>query len=197
LRFFPWRASINESVNAASPVVWNDRILISEAYERGSALLSISENELKPIWIDGNGIKEKALRSHWSTPLLDGNVLIGSSGRNQPDTDLRCLFLNDAGIEPGAWKPELKWTKRNHDRMTGLIVDNHLILLGEEGALQLLEIKKEKLTILAQMELDQIRDARDGMPLIRPPSWAPPVLSHGLLYVRGEGKVVCLELIPE
>ena len=137
------------------------------------------------------------MRSHWSTPLLDGNVLYGSSGRNQPDTDLRCLVFSESGVEAGGWTPEVKWTKRNHDRMTGLIVDNHLILLGEEGSLQLLELNKEKLTVLAEMELDQIRDLRDGKPLLRPPSWAPPVLSHGLLYVRSEGKVVCLELIPE
>ena len=29
------------------------------------------------------------------------------------------------------------------------------------------------------------------------PCWAPPVLSHGLLYVRGKGKLLCLELLPE
>ena len=29
------------------------------------------------------------------------------------------------------------------------------------------------------------------------PCWAPPVLSNGLLYVRGKGKLVALELIPK
>ena len=195
--FFPWRASIQESVNAASPVVWGNRIFISEAYERGSALLSLKDKELKPIWIDGTGIKGKAMRSHWSTPMLDKNALYGSSGRNQPDTDLRCVVLNEVGIEAGNWKPEVRWIKRNHDRMTGLIVDNHMILLGEEGSLQLVALNQEKLTILAEMELGQMRDPRDGKPLMRPPSWAPPVLSHGLLYVRSEGKIACLELIQE
>ena len=33
-------------------------------------------------------------------------------------------------------------------------------------------------------------------PLLRYPAWAAPVLSHGLLYVRGRDKLVCLELIP-
>jgi hypothetical protein len=28
------------------------------------------------------------------------------------------------------------------------------------------------------------------------PSWAAPVLSHGLLYVRDEKRLVCFELIP-
>ncbi len=195
--FFSWRADMLESVNAASPLLWKNRILISEAYERGSALFSLTEKGLEPLWLDGIGIKEKAIRAHWSTPLLDGNIVFASSGRNQPDTDLRCLILSDTNVGSTTWKPEVRWTKRNHDRMTGLIVDDHLLLLGEEGALQLLEINKDKLTIVAQMDLAETRDTRDGKPLVRPPSWAPPVLSHGLLYVRGENKVVCLELIPE
>ena len=29
------------------------------------------------------------------------------------------------------------------------------------------------------------------------PAWAAPVVSHGLLYVRGTDKVICLELIKE
>ena len=47
------------------------------------------------------------------------------------------------------------------------------------------------------MNLDQIFDPKDGRPLVEAPSWAPPVLSRGLLYVRGATKVVCLELIKE
>ena len=195
--FFSWRADMLESVNAASPILWKNRILISEAYERGSALLSLTSKGLEPLWIDGIGIKEKAIRSHWSTPLLDGNIVFASSGRNQPDTDLRCLVLNESNVGSATWKPEVRWTKRNHDRMTGLIVDNHVLLLGEEGALQLLEINKDKLAIVAQMDLAETKDIRDGKPLVKPPSWAPLVLSHGLLYIRGEDKVVCLELIAE
>jgi hypothetical protein len=34
------------------------------------------------------------------------------------------------------------------------------------------------------------------VPGLEYPCWAPPVLSHGLLYVRGRGRLLCLELIP-
>jgi hypothetical protein len=34
-------------------------------------------------------------------------------------------------------------------------------------------------------------------PLLKYPAWAAPILSHGLLYVRGDDRLVCLELIPE
>jgi hypothetical protein len=32
--------------------------------------------------------------------------------------------------------------------------------------------------------------------LLQKPCWAAPILSHGLLYVRGSDRLVCLELIP-
>ncbi len=195
--FFPWRADDLESVNAASPVVWNNRILISETYERGSVLLKLTKSGLEELWKDGSGRKEQVLRSHWSTPLLDGNIIYASSGRNEPDTDLRCLEWKEPSDVSESWKPEVRWTIRNHDRMTGLLVDKHVLMLGEFGTLQLIELNKEKRTVVAQMELAQTLDSRDGQPLVQSPSWAPPVLSHGLLYVRGKDKVVCLELIPE
>jgi hypothetical protein len=31
---------------------------------------------------------------------------------------------------------------------------------------------------------------------LRYPCWAAPILSHGLLYVRGKDRLICLELIP-
>jgi hypothetical protein len=33
-------------------------------------------------------------------------------------------------------------------------------------------------------------------PLLQYPAWAAPILSHGLLYVRGKDRLVCLQLIP-
>jgi len=195
--FFPWRSDDLESVNAASPVVWNNRILISETYELGSVLLNLTKSGLDELWKDGSGRKEQVLRSHWSTPLLDGNIIYASSGRNEGDTDLRCLEWKEPKNNAESWKPDVRWSIRNHDRMTGLLVDKHVLMLGEFGTLQLLELNKEKLTVVAQMELAQTLDTRDRRPLVQSPSWAPPVLSHGLLYVRGKDKVVCLELIPE
>jgi len=195
--FFPWRASTQESVNAASPIVWQERILISETYERGSAMLKLTPSGFEELWKDGSGRKEQILRAHWSTPLLDGNVVYASSGRNEPDTDLRCIEWKTPNIESDPWLPKVKWTVRNHDRMTGLLIDNHLLMLGESGVLQLIDLNQDKLTIVAEMELAQMTDAKDGRPLVQTPSWAPPVVSHGLLYVRGTNKVVCLELIPE
>jgi hypothetical protein len=36
----------------------------------------------------------------------------------------------------------------------------------------------------------------DERPLLEEPCWAAPILAHGLLYLRGKDRLLCLELIP-
>ena len=47
------------------------------------------------------------------------------------------------------------------------------------------------------LTVSMLREQPDGPDLIRPPAWAAPILSHGLLYLRGDDRLVCLRLIPE
>lgn len=190
-KFFPFRAAMLESVNAASPVVFDNKIFISEAYAVGSALLEFTGSELKLLWQDTDSRQTQMMRTHWNTPLLHENRLYASSGRNPPDTDIRCIELQ------GNQSPKLVWSKRNRDRGTGLLVDSHWLWLGEFGKLHLIKLGAEEHEVLAEMDL-QLKTPLDSKePLVNPPSWAPPVLSHGLLYVRGSDRVICLELIPE
>jgi hypothetical protein len=35
-----------------------------------------------------------------------------------------------------------------------------------------------------------------GAELLVAPCWAAPVIAHGYLYVRGQGRLVCLDLLP-
>ena len=37
--------------------------------------------------------------------------------------------------------------------------------------------------------------AADGAPLLTYPAWAAPALAHGLLYVQGADRLVCLRLL--
>ncbi|HBE68291.1 MAG TPA: hypothetical protein DDW52_09110, partial [Planctomycetaceae bacterium] len=68
---FPWRASFRESVNAAVPVVRDNQVLLSEAYEIGSVLLEIDQDFVpKVVWKDtGRRRDENNFRAHWSTPV--------------------------------------------------------------------------------------------------------------------------------
>ena len=188
---FPWRAPMMESVNAALPVVTADQVLISEAYEVGSALLRIKHGQPPSVvWQDGGPRSDCRFRAHWATPVVVDGFLYGCSGRNGPDTDFRCVRLADG---------EVMWTDRDRDRQRSslLLVDGYLIVFGEAGTLELVRPSPEKFEVLAQADLSQIADPQTGEPLVEYPCWAAPVLSHGLLYVRGNRSLVCLDLIPQ
>jgi outer membrane protein assembly factor BamB len=186
---FPWRAPMLESVNAAQPLVSDDRILISEAYEVGSVLLDIEQGVPSVVWQDGGPRSSCRFRAHWSTPVIVDGYLYGCSGRNGPDTDFRCVRLSDG---------EVMWTDRSYDRQRSslLWVDGYLIVLGENGLLELVKPNPEKIDILASANLAEVQDQASGQPLLEHPCWAAPVLSHGLLFVRGNQRLVCVDLIP-
>ncbi len=187
--FYAWRANMVESVNASTPVVFEDHILISEAYEKGASLLKWDAGKLSLVWKDEPARALQKIRCHWSTPIMSKNLLFASSGRNQPDTDFRCLLLD--GDKP----PAVQWAVRNRNRGTGLVTDEVLIWLGEQGDLSLVALNSKKLEKIADCDLNERLDPVDKQPLINPPSWAPPVLSHGYLYLRGEDRVVCFDLV--
>ncbi|MEX0937762.1 MAG: PQQ-binding-like beta-propeller repeat protein [Pirellulales bacterium] len=184
LRFhFPWRAESLESVNAATPVVFDDRVFISETYGPGSAMLKVKPSGYDVVWSDEERRRDKAMQAHWNTPIHHKGYIYGSSGRHTANAELRCIDAADGSI---------KWSQPGLTRCTLLYVDGHFVCLGEYGELRLIRASPEKYEEVAQAELES-----DGQPLLRYPAWAAPVLSHGLLYLRGDSHLVCLELIPE
>jgi outer membrane protein assembly factor BamB len=192
--FYPWRATLLESVNASMPVVIKDEVFISEAYQIGSSLLKVRPGGYDVVWADKPTSRDKSFRAHWNTPVHVDGYLYGASGRNPGDTDLRCI----------EWKTgKVMWSELTNDRSSMLYVDGHLINLGEYGTLQLLRVNPQKFDVVSEVILrregaDGV-DPIDGGPprLLRMPCWAAPILAHGLLYVRGDDRVVCLEVIPD
>jgi hypothetical protein len=70
--------------------------------------------------------------------------------------------------------------------------EHALIALSEAGELRLVKPSPERCTVTAEMV---IKDNK-GTPLIEAPARAAPVLSHGLLFLRGGGRLVCVDLNP-
>ena len=175
---YKWRAKIQESVNAACPVVVGDRVLISECYEKGSALLKVKAGA-KPeeIWTDdANERREKVLLCHWNTPIFADGYVYGCSGRHENEAELRCI----------EWATgKLAWARKDLSRSSLMMVDGHFLCLTEDGKLLLLKINPKKFEEVARWETD-----------LASPTWAAPVLSHGLLYLRGKDRLICVELIP-
>jgi outer membrane protein assembly factor BamB len=186
---YPWRARVLESVNASNPVVVGNRVFISETYGPGSALLEVRAGGVKEVWTDANKVR-KSMQCHWNTPIHVDGYLYGCSGRHPQNAELRCIELATGKVmwsEPGLYRTSL------------LLVDGHFICLGEDGTLRLLKVNPNKYEEVSSVELRPLGD--DGKPdataepLLQYPCWAAPILAHGLLYVRGRDRLVCLDVM--
>ena len=70
----------------------------------------------------------------------------------------------------------------------------------QPGELFLFKANSVKFELLGERQLvDNAAGpgASDKIPLLKYPCWSAPIVSHGLLYVRGDDRLVCLELIPK
>jgi outer membrane protein assembly factor BamB len=183
---FPWRSPDLESVNASNPLVVGDQVLISECYGPGGALLKLRPGQADVVWSDAKKTPlRKSLMCHWMTPVYQDGYVYGSSGRHTNNADLRCVELATGRV---------MWSEPRLTRSSLLMVDGHFVCLSEDGILRLLKVNPQKYDLVSELE---VVDPKTKQPLLDYPCWAAPVLSHGLLYVRGEDRLVCLELIPQ
>jgi hypothetical protein len=178
----PWRADSLESVNASNPVVVGDRVFISETYGPGGALLKVRPGGYDVVWSDADQ-RRKGMQCHWLTPAHVDGYLYGSSGRHTQNAELRCIELATGKVT---------WTQPRLTRCSLLLVDGHFVCLTEEGPLLLFKVNPKR---FAPVSLIEVREAGQKEPLLDYPCWAAPIFAHGLLYVRGHGRLVCLELI--
>jgi outer membrane protein assembly factor BamB len=175
---YKWRARAMESANAANPVVVKDQVLITECYDKGAALLQVKSGEVKEIWTDADAERdEKRLMCHWNTPVHADGYVYASSARHEPQAELRCVRLSDG---------QLMWKEPDLSRSSLTLIDRHFLCLTERGVLILLKVNPKK--------YDEVARWKTGL---KYPTWAAPIVSHGLLYLRGRGKLICCELIPE
>jgi outer membrane protein assembly factor BamB len=189
---YPWRSRLLESVNAANPVVVGDRVFISETYGPGSALLEVRPGACREVWTDaGKGMRDKSMQCHWNTPVHVDGYLYGSSGRHTQNAELRCVELATGRV---------MWREPGLTRTSLLLADGHFVCLGEDGVLRLLKVNPKKYEEVSSVEVRPTGpDGKPDLtaePLLQYPCWAAPVLSHGLLYVRGNDRLVCLEVMP-
>lgn len=179
---YPWRARVHDCVNASNPVVIGDKVFISETYGPGSSLLRVKPGGYELIWDDADKSRDKSMQCHWNTAIHHDGYLYGSSGRHSNIAELRCIELNTGKV---------MWRQPGLSLCSLLMVDGHFICLSELGDLRLLKVNPHKYEEVSHL---MARD-KNGLPLLEYPCWAAPILSHGLMYLRGKDRLVCLELI--
>jgi hypothetical protein len=100
------------------------------------------------------------------------------------------------------WKTgKVLWDQPGMARTSLLVIDGHFLCLGEFGQLWLLKCSSEKAEPIAAMDYSDPAVGKKLLgkagPVLEYPCWAAPIVSHGLLYLRGKDRLLCLELIPE
>ncbi len=215
---FAWRARRLTSVNAANPVVVGNQVLLTESYEKGAVLLEYGggaesgrggadsggggadkrdsgadkggggpesgESGFRPVWQDGP--RNQAIAAHWNTPVHHEGVVYVSSGEKSPNAELRAVDWATG---------EVRWSQPRLARTQLLHVDGHLVVHSEVGDLLLVRARPESYQQVGHLRLRGDVDGRT-VDLLRYPAWAAPVLAHGVLYLRGRGRLAALELIP-
>lgn len=173
---FPWRSKSYESVNAVPPVpLGNNRVYLSECYEKGSVVLSFDPNfNASILWENSD------LNIHWMTPVTSGTLLYGISGRHQRGAQLFCI---DHGKGELLWREPVSWTHQMDGRTLQLQLFRGSILkvgttgedfigLSELGSLVSMKLSSKGWKLEAQTQL-----------FFSSGTWTLPALSRGMLYI--------------
>ncbi|MDB5311071.1 MAG: alcohol dehydrogenase [Gemmataceae bacterium] len=165
----PWRPQIRESVNAATPLVWNGDIFLTVSYGAGAVLLRPKGDAVEEVWAT-----DKALSCQYNTPVRVGDFLYGAHGRvDARAVDLRCV----------EWKTgAVKWTRPKFGAVSLIAVDGGGLGLTEAGDL-----------VRFDASPDGYKE-RARATILGSPTRATPALANGRLFARDGSKLVCVSL---
>jgi len=166
---FEFKPRINESVQAATPLVWKDEIFLTASYATGAALVRVKGGELTEVWMN-----DKSLSSQYNTPVRVGDYLYGVHGRADVGTaQLRCI----------EWKTgAVKWSEEKFGVASLIAVDGGLVSLNEAGILVRFDASPDGYKERARAKI------------LEKPTRATAVLANGLLFARDGTKLVCVNL---
>ena len=162
-----WTYPFKGNINVATPLmVSEDRIFISAAYDKGAALVEMKGQEgsleVEEIWFG------RDMKNWFNSSVLRDEYLYGFD-----NTILKCIAA-DTG--------ETQWRQRGFKRGSVILAEGHLIVLGEDGAMALVEAVPAEYREKARFQVMAGR------------CWTAPSLADGKLFVRNEEEIICLDL---
>lgn len=161
----PWKTSYD--VNAITPSISGDRVLIASGYGTGASLLDLAGGSAKTVW------KNKDLRSQFNSPVIWEGHIYGIDGNEGSRGQLVCLDLATGRLR---WKQPIGG---------GALVcaAGQLIVLNEKGEVIVAEAAPSGFRQLARWQA------------IGGHCWVQPTLAHGRLFVRNNaGDMACFEM---
>jgi outer membrane protein assembly factor BamB len=144
----------NSTANIASPIFQNGYVFFSTDYDTGGALLKLDPRGMTEVYFTRN------MKNHYSTSVLVGDVLYGFN-----DSILTAMRFGTGDV---------LWKHRSVGKGSAIYADKHLYVLSEDGTLALVEPRPDQYREVSRFEI----------PAGRYPTWSPPVVANGRLYVR-------------
>ena len=163
------------TVNAATPIIFDNQLFLSAAYGVGCVLTQIDKPELNTVWAN-----DQTLSSQYNTAIHYQNHLYGIHGREDVgQAELRCVEAKSGNI---------KWTESDFGVAHLILADNKILLLKIDGTLLLAQPNPARFTQLNEAQVS------------RNTTRALPALAHGHYMFRDnqqdKGSLVCLKVGP-
>lgn len=163
-----WRARMDASVNAATPIAAGDIVFLTASYGTGAIALEAKGAEYRKLWSN-----DDSLSSHYATPVHRDGYLYGFHGRQEMGQELHCVELKTGKV---------MWSEDGMRAGTVTLAGDRLFILRENGELIIAAADPKGFKPLAKQQL---------LPgVVR----AFPALSEGRLYLRNENNIACYRL---
>jgi len=158
----------NRTANIATPIFRDGHAFFSTDYGTGCALLKLtaSGGSVKATEVYFN----RDMRNHYSSSVLVGEHLYGYSS----------AVLTAMKFSTG----EVAWRDRAVGKGSVIFAEGHLYCLGEDGTVGLVEATPE-----AYREKSRFQIAKGQYP-----TWAPPVVAGGKLYIRDQDNLFSFDI---
>jgi hypothetical protein len=166
-----WRARQAASVNVATPVVVGNMIFVSAEYGPGAAVLRVDGSKLTGLWAS-----DEVLSNHYATSIYHNGYLYGFHGRQEFNPSFRAVEFQTGKV---------RWSQDRFQAGSVTLAGDRLLILRETGELILAKASPDAFQSLARAQV------------LPPTVRAYPALADGLLYVRNDNTLVCLDLRPQ
>ncbi|WP_339727602.1 PQQ-binding-like beta-propeller repeat protein [uncultured Gimesia sp.] len=160
------------TVNGADPVVIGNYVFATASYGVGGFWGKIDRTNASEVWRN-----QQIMSSQYTTPIEYGGKLIGIDGRQDIGTSRLICF------DPQTQK--VNWSEDNFGYATLFEADNKLIMMKTDGTL-----------VLAEASLEAYKELGRAS-IFNSTTRALPALSNGLLFVRDQKTLKCLQLKSE
>lgn len=169
----------NKVANCSTPIVKDDMVFASSAYNTGSVLLRLTKKnggvEAKPAYF----LDARTFQNHHGGVVLVGNHFYGGHGQNAGT--LKCINAKTGKI---AWEERAPAS----GSAAVLYADGRLIYRYQDGTMVLVEANPNACKIVSKFKLPY----DSGQP-----SWPHPVIANGKLYIREMDALMCFDVKAE